>query len=161
MRAPLRSLGWSLLALLGLVACVGVAPWCAWQARREAQWPVVEGVLREASVEYVLRKRSFLPWEVALRYEYRAGGKRYTGRQWASQHGLRCWTRSGAEERARDFVPGASVLVHHDPDDPEQAVLELGSAQDAWISLGGGLFFLAVGVARWRRIQRESSRSRP
>ena len=149
MFASLRRFVPLLLILIGSYACLGYAPWCALRAHREARWPVVEGHMREVSVERVMGRR-FDKWQVVLSYEYRPGRTLRIGDQWATGHDLVFFTQAGATERAREFLPGTNVTVHYDPDDPSEAVLELRYAQDAWYALGFGLLLIAFGVTRWR-----------
>ena len=73
-----------------------------------------------------------------IKYQYSVNGKVYTGsRLYFGDFGLRM--RSRAEKIVSQFPEEEKVLVYHDPNDPESAVLIPGITKDSFGVLGLGL----------------------
>lgn len=93
------------------------------------QWPVVRGVVTEAS--WTASSSGKSPWSTD-RFEYRYGvdGRDYTSRRYSYRAG-----NGGAFEavRERGLRPGDAVDVRHHPSDPAVAVVDPGMSW--WVLL--------------------------
>ena len=135
--------GMAFFALGGLMVLVML-----WAARRQvaeaSAWPATGGRIVKSTVENY-RKRvggaqsgtlaTF--YQPVVEYSYRVGDHEYHSTQ-LSFGGTQAASQQNAEARAARYPAGNLVLVHYDPKNPSNAVLELKVAL--------GLPFLAVAV---------------
>ena len=95
------------------------------QARRAAAWPQAAGRITRSEVAARHRQHSDRPTEVinepAIEYEFTANGAKYTGTR------ISIGEDSGGantEATLARYPVGATVMVHYDPADPGNCVLE-------------------------------------
>ena len=115
-----------------------------------AQWPTTIGTVIAADVTERVHEAeiSFCYFVPQVRYEYEAYGVRRQGdliRIGLDDTGYR------KEKNARDhialYTAGAAVAVHYNPQDPEQAVLEIGEVGVNSLMLVGAIFTgLGIGI---------------
>lgn len=141
-----------LIAILGLVSFVRGLQ----QASASARWPTASGTVTLSDViEEELEDndndksqvRKIYRYQVDLRYAYQVGQRDFTGFApnwgWTGIYGL----RETAEKAAAQYTPGQPVVVHYDPADPGNAVLEPGSRKGSMAPLIFSLIFGGAGAA--------------
>lgn len=125
-----------------------------WSSRRDAAqaagWPTTQGHIVSSAVEsYKTRvggrsgSRVTL-FEAVVEYSYEAKGRNYHSTQLA--FGPKASGGQGAAEaKAAQYRPGSSVVVHYDPKNPSNAVLETKVAF-GWFVLVLALIFFGLAV---------------
>jgi hypothetical protein len=133
---------------------LGVALFLAGQAqRRKAKlvesWPTTPGVIQMCDLEEHhstdsdgMTSRTYEP---VIEYDYRFMGMTYTGNQYRMGSKGSSYNRKKAETIASRYPINTRVDVRYNPDKPEEAVLELGSAS-APILMTIGAIFAVVGA---------------
>ena len=94
-------------------------------ARRSLRWRSVHGTITRSEVRSNKRANGLPGHRYVVEYEFNARGVSFSGSTVSGgwfPYGTYAW----AERRSANFPMGASVLVYHDPDDPDIAVLEPG-----------------------------------
>ncbi len=165
-----RILGLLFLPVGALCLLIGLGSlgfgWVSYQADQAAkQWPVVEGQITEASVrESTSRdsggyeKHHFTPEVV---YEFQVEGESYTSNRLTPSFQTSYSDATEAQAVLATYPKGLRVEVHYDPQDPNQAALDVeGGSPAAWLAgiLGacfalGGLFFGGLGLFLYRKIR--------
>jgi hypothetical protein len=143
-----------LIAILSLVSFVHGLQ----LASASARWPTASGTVTASDVieEEIedtdnendkSRIRMIHRYQVDLRYAYQVGQRDFTGLApnwgWTGIYG----TREAAEKAAAQYARGEPVVVHYDPAQPGNAVLEPGSRKGSMAPLIFGLIFGAAGAA--------------
>lgn len=152
----LRAWRYRLIAVIGIVALLGIAPWLGWHAWKESSWHQVEGRVRSASIVERRVRRSWNPtrYELEVEYDFTVDGRRFISRRWAWADEPSHTSKPAAEAQVQALAPGTSVIVYYDPDSPGDAVLARESDRGAWIALAGGAYLLLMGVVLERRRQK-------
>jgi len=133
-RDLLEAACFSLLAIGALGLAGVVRSWLL--ASRAAQWPVVPGVVRHAS----LKKGRSLPVESSsggvnkgavvyralVTYAYRVDGAHFEGTRVRFGAPRRMRSKAAMADVVARYPVGTAVQVHHSPHRPADAVLELG-----------------------------------
>lgn len=149
-----------------VAACLGFALFMALMGhalRRQVMqaqgWPTVEGRIESARVDSFLSREAgphqsgayVSPrWQRLYRpdvvYRYTVDGVEYRGTQISPGGRVYATFAQLARQRIQPFRPGARVTVHHDPDNPAQALLET-KAYGGWVPWTLALLFaLAAGL---------------
>jgi hypothetical protein len=143
-----------LIAILGLVSFVHGLQ----QGRASARWPTAAGTVTlsdviEEEIEDTdndkdkSRIRMIHRYQVDLRYAYQVNQRDFTGLTpnsgWTGIYG----TREAAEKAAAQYTRGQPVVVHYDPAQPGNAVLEPGSGKGSMAPLIFALIFGGAGAA--------------
>ena len=141
-----------LIAILSLVSFVHGLQ----LASASARWPTASGTVTASDVieeEFedtnsdTSRIRKIHRYQVDLRYAYQVGKYDFTGLApnwgWTGIYGM----REAAEKAAALYTRGQPVVVHYDPAQPGNAVLEPGSRKGSMAPLIFGLIFGAAGAA--------------
>lgn len=76
-------------------------------------------------------------------YQYTVNGQMYTGTRIG--FGRVFYDYNTAIRKLKPYPQGAAVIVHYDPADPSQAVLET-KAMGGWIFLLIGVVFMVIGI---------------
>ena len=145
LRQTLESIGALFIAVGLLTAAAGLVEWRA--ARAAASWPTAEGVVVSAGTATAEQRGRSLTYfdAVAVTYRYTAGGATLTGNQIdLSGRPLRADSPAGRDLVAR-LSPGAAILVHYDPADPDRAIL-INDTTPGTLIAGGGLAGLGLVV---------------
>lgn len=129
------------------MALIGARDWD--RANASTGWPTAAGVVTESRVEHTTRTKrgktshSYAPH---VEYRYEVAGEERTARCIAFR--FTHSTESGAREAVARYPVGATVIVHHAPDDPGLACLEPGAGEWQWVPLaaGGGIALLGAGL---------------
>jgi hypothetical protein len=126
---------------------VSIAEVSLYRARRSLSWPVAGAIVYQSLVEKhaqgnpaTLQADVFEP---VIQYKYTLQGRQYTGKR--IFFGSSTTNQTAAEEILARYLPGMPVLVHYDPRDPAQSVLEP-RAPAAHSMLNIGVGSLSVGV---------------
>ena len=141
---------------LPLVIAGAVLIWCAvsvtLRAREAATWPLHPATVLESSISTIGMYRTYPSGGVArqlqIRYEWHINGRRYKG----SRERFTIWRLGGrtpdeAWDRLAAAVPGSTIQVYVDPDNPGQAVIDPAIDQAAVLTSGLlGLLFGGYGV---------------
>ncbi|QDU85578.1 hypothetical protein Pla163_27100 [Planctomycetes bacterium Pla163] len=137
--------------LAGLIA-VWIASGDVIDGLRSADWPQVTGTVTESFVE-THESDDSATYSVQVRYLYSVDGVEHTGDRVAFTR----WNHNdlGAAEAVRKRYPvGASVVVFHSADRPQDAVLEPGLFAGALGMLAFGVVFALVGLVLFFRFRR-------
>jgi hypothetical protein len=118
-------------------------------SKASRDWPSVEGQVTVAMVGTKVghsssqgRSRKYSP-QVA--YTYSILGQQYTSNQVII--GARQWYASRAKAEALlTYQPGQQVTVYYNPDNPAQAILEVGATRGTWGTLTIGAVFTILGT---------------
>jgi hypothetical protein len=128
------------------------------QGRVSARWPTASGTVTQSDVieEEIedtdndndkSQVRMIHRYQVDLRYAYQVGQRDFTGLApnfgWTGIYG----TREAAEKAAAQYTRGQAVVVHYDPAQPGNAVLEPTSRKGSMAPLIFGLTFGGAGAA--------------
>jgi hypothetical protein len=124
------------------------------ETSRSRGWVTVEGkVIGSRITEFTTKGgRTYRPMVI---YAYSDSGARFMSTRIAFRS-LASSRREDAAQVAARYPVGSTVQVFHDPQDPEQAVLERGNNPWLPIIAGGGFSVLAV----WMRILRRRTERR-
>ena len=108
--------------ILALIACgIAASCWVYWGRRRATQelmWTTVRGTITVSGVEFI--------WEFyrpEIRYSYRIQGIDYVGTRVRRRQVVYNF-KGPAKKLCEKYPVGASVIVHVDPCDPSNSVLE-------------------------------------
>lgn len=145
----------TVLAIVGAVATtIGVLlitrAWRRMRITRESRgWPSAEGEIVEASVESNIEhddKGSETTFAPRVIYVYTVDGTQYTNDQ--IRLGPRRWfpTPTQAQRHIRAYPPGRTLAVHHDPNNPAEAVLEANAAPSVVRQMVAGLVLTVAGI---------------
>ena len=135
-----RRTGWVVLALLGVLLAMLVASMPPYvREMRSAKWPIVSGIIVDshASSAKVGHSHEFA---LEIRYQYRVGGRQFTGSSidFQPRDCLHSWEY--AERMLTRYPAGKSVVVSYDPRNPGFAVLEASITSERQ-----SLFYLGIG----------------
>lgn len=128
--------------LLFIVAGCGVTIW-GWtvitRGKKTAQWPSVEGVIEQSQLSS--STDDLLPRIV---YSYAVSGRHYQ-RIVAFPSGTNP-TAALASSYVKKYPAGAKIQIHYNPEQPDQATLEPGTARDDWLIFVLGLASTIIGI---------------
>ncbi|MDB6057641.1 MAG: hypothetical protein JWO95_1485 [Verrucomicrobiales bacterium] len=103
-------------------------------------WPVVDGIVRTAEMKSRSSGEGGTTYSPKISYEYNAGESEFTGETIA----FGMMSGSSSFDDSRQYPVGKKVLVHYNPSNPAQAVLEPGIHGGTWSFLGLGTAFILV-----------------
>jgi hypothetical protein len=132
------------------------ADWDIWRVWQTQHWPTTQGVITRAEIVNVYRPRvssrfySGNTRSYQLGYEYRVGGHVFESQQ---IHLVEPESRRIPSEDAQRYPQGATVIVHYDPSDVTQAVLE---TNILWTTVVGSITGLVMGMVAARILRRRS-----
>jgi len=130
--------------IIGGFIIVGLAitafGWRGFQkGKANQQWPSITGQI--SSTTLTSAENDLLP---DIRFSYTVDGKHYEGRV---EFPPGTMPMPGfASAQLEKYPAGSPVTVHYNPQQPEQATLEPGRANDDWLILAMGIGFTAIGV---------------
>jgi hypothetical protein len=132
------------------VAMLGIAGWLVVQSLRTYGWRVVDGVIRTREIKAHSSGESGTTYSPTISYEYEAAGTGYSGETIA----FGMMSSSSSYDDANKYPIDKKVLVHYNPADPSEAVLEPGIHGGTWSYLGLGTAFVLVtgGVLRTYKV---------
>jgi hypothetical protein len=116
-------------------------------ARESLDWPSVQGEILQSGIDEQIDRttttgRGGRTYQPVIRYRYRVGGTDFEGQRVALGEYATA-DRADAEVVVQRYPVGGRVPVHHRPDAPATAVLEVGSHGLPWLYTA--LVFLMVG----------------
>jgi hypothetical protein len=121
------------------------------KARKRAAWPTVAGSILSTDVVEHRRSvsgkhgsRKSVSYEPIIKYSYSVDGKNYSGKRIAAAS-ENMISKRAAEKRIGKFSSGTEILIHYDPKDPKQAVLDTRAVNLAML-FGIGAAMIALGV---------------
>jgi hypothetical protein len=118
----------------------------SWRCRAEsaALWPETQGQVRECRIiEIPLRNRK--EYRTTATYEYAVNGTQYRSQRRFFGEEATGGSRSQAEQLHLKYRVGSQVTVYYNPDNPKEAVLELGVHKALGWMTGFGLLFVSMG----------------
>lgn len=131
-------------AILVAYASVALA-----KAAAAAKWPTTQGLILKASVqtEELMRERretlNFFRPDVL--YTYSVNGQEFTSD--TLRVGLRSQARSDeARQMAAEYPPGKVVVVHYNPSNPADALLEPAVNSQTMAIVGSGVALIVVAM---------------
>jgi hypothetical protein len=121
------------------------------KARKRSAWPTVAGTLLSSEVVEHRRSvsgkhgsRKSVSYEPIVKYSYSVEGKNYSGKRIAADT-VTMISKRAAEKRIGRFSSATEILVHYDPEDPKQSVLDT-EAVGLGMLFGIGGVLIALGV---------------
>ncbi|MDB5174786.1 MAG: hypothetical protein JWN51_3559 [Phycisphaerales bacterium] len=122
-------------------------------ARANTNWSAVPGTVTSAAVV-----RSYSPlnpkYHTEVAYDYTVAGVDYKGGRIRTNDGD--WDSFDSARRALgQLATGAQVMVHYDPADPSQSLLEPGAGYQEIAVLIAPVMMLAAGVLLWWLLLRD------
>ncbi|MGD8967275.1 MAG: DUF3592 domain-containing protein [Anaerolineae bacterium] len=142
------------LVLFGLVG-VGVNGFRAVQGLMSRTWPTTGGVITQSQISMTTDSDGDTHFTVEVAYEYRVGGVTYVGDR-VSYGGvfLNFDDYSAAEQALSAYPQGRQVVVHHNPRNPQRAVLSTDAQAVSLQGLLGFGAFVALGLLMMFGVQR-------
>jgi len=137
---PTQSIRFLRLFFLLGIAMVCIGGWLVVQSLRTYGWPVVDGIIRTAEMKSRSSGEGGTTWSPKITYDYNAAGLEFTGETIA----FGMMSGSSSFDDSRIYPVGKKVLVHYNPSDPAQAVLEPGIHGGTWCFLALGTAFILV-----------------
>jgi hypothetical protein len=107
-------------------------------------WPVVTGVIRTGEIKEKGGGEGGSTYTPHISYEYTANGSRFTAEKIA--FGMASGSMSDGQTFLRSYPIGKTVLVHYNPSDPSEAVLDTAMHGGMWSNLSGGTVFVLVAL---------------
>lgn len=129
-------------ALVGLTAfgtLTGIFLWQVWLGHLSRSWPSTTGRILISEV----RRNPHRLYRVQayVLYEYRVGGRRYTGTR-VTFGGWLHTRQSAADRVVGRYRTGAPVSVRYDPRKPSRSTLERRTSKMVWLFIGIGVFMM-------------------
>lgn len=114
-------------------------------------WPTCEGKIvvsevRRSTLGIKASERSFYPH---IRYQYEVGGSQYLGEKISFVY-EGSGDRSIIQNKVDQYPVGKIVQVHYNPNNPKEAVLEIGLKTSYIILLIAGFIFFGVGFVAYK-----------
>ncbi len=126
------------------------------RASAARSWPVVNGIVEQSDGSCSSSRKTSVTCYIRGRYLYEVAGTRYIGNRFTFDD-RDVGGPDALDSLVRRFWPGTRVAVHHDPQDPSSAVLDITSQfRPGKALLGGaavavGLFAAARGLKQRRQ----------
>lgn len=148
--SPILQLGVIIMAVMA-TACVPLSGYFLFQkfleARANAQWPAVPGVVTHAAVVptgTALDRK----YHAEVSYDYSVAGINHSGNRIRTSS--QDWSDfSAARDELGTLAPNVPVMVHYDPADPSQCLLKPGVGFQELAFLYVPLIMLAFGMGMW------------
>ncbi len=123
------------------------------KARLAEKWPTAQGTITAARIDQERRvqrtqggTRTSTTYAPAVEYTYQVNGTAFQGKR-LSTGGTMSYDYNTAQRIISRYQPGQPALIHYDPADPAQAVLETRAAGSLLLFILGGLFLvLGLGI---------------
>ena len=120
-------------------------------ALQNQAWPTTEGKVISSEVrptEVWGRAGPIQYYAADVKYEYAVNGKTLTGSQLAfgTDSGLFSDPARALQE-VEQYPIGRTVIVHFNPDNPQDALLNIGGTAGGALMIGFGVFFIVLGIA--------------
>jgi hypothetical protein len=150
----LQGIGVTLLVLGGAALARAAYEWR--QADQARSWPSVPGVVRHSSVKkgrsmFNMSRsgmgKGVVTYRAQVIYAYRVDGKHFEGRRVRFGAPKREQIKSPLQDVVARYPMNQPVQVHHRPERPADAVLELGLDPFWRKTLGFGVIALGLGLA--------------
>ena len=118
-------------------------------------WPSVKGTIADTKIQTHLStinnpttkstfNKTYYP---EITYSWSIDGKSYQGKRYGLGYTHPKYPeKMKAKKAVKDFLPGQSIEVFYDPNNPMDAVIDRSEKLVSFIPLFMGLFFLAVGL---------------
>ena len=125
-------MGFNLLVIGVIILVFGISLFFpARSARKHDQvrdaWPTAKGIVTssEVAAQPPLQKmgKEIIQYDVAVKYQFRSGGQLHFGA--AVSYPRYLYGKEEAERIAARYPAGASVTVHHNPEDVRECYLEI------------------------------------
>jgi hypothetical protein len=148
-------MGVSLLFLGVMVIIAGVSMFLpARNARKHDQireaWPTAQGTVTSSEIvpqPPMTNKlgKEILQYDVSVKYQFRSGGQLHFGS--AVLYPRYLYTKPEADKIAARYPVGATVTVHHNPEDTRECYLEIQKTEKGYgtsivLMVGGGILTL-------------------
>lgn len=124
--------------------------WWAYGASR--RWAPAAGRVTDSKIVAIRSSRA-VRYQPEVHYAYTAAGQAHTGRRLTFTSWTEWLTKEEAERALAAYAPGAAVTVLHDPQHPQEAVLERRAPRGPLVSCfvvvllaGTSLMCLATGL---------------
>ncbi len=116
------------------------------KAKASVDWPTTKGVVVSAEV---IRNRSDdgVTYRPEVLFEYTVDGEKYQQNHIRYDGDVSTSSITYSNKMVRKYKPGTEVVVHYDPAEPTEAVLEPGTTWSSYFLIGFGAIFFLVGAA--------------
>jgi len=139
-----RNRMWALIFFLAGAALVFYGVGLVRDARACANWPTVQGRVLSAEAQVVSRQKDKSTYAPNVSYRYEVDSKDYESsrltivpRNYSS--------RQSVNEILTGYPVGGTVLVHYDPKNPANCMLDTSTTGSEWAYPIGGALMIGVG----------------
>lgn len=123
------------------------------QGKEARSWKVVAGRIVRSSLEEKRvdtnygdgMRRAEVGYLPRVEYQYRVGDETLTGQRISLVE--KQYTQKSGQKALEKYPIGATVQVHFNPENPQEAVIETGTVLSSLIFMLGGIALVAVGIA--------------
>jgi len=123
------------------------------QGKEARRWKTVPGRIIRSSLEEKRADTSYgdgmrrteVGYQPLVEYQYRVGDETLTGQRLSLVE--KQFTQKAGQKALEKYPIGATVQVHYDPEDPQEAVIETGTVVSSLIFMLGGIALVAAGIA--------------
>jgi hypothetical protein len=122
------------------------------QGKEARRWKVAAGRVIRSSLEEKQvdtrygdgMRRTEVGYQLQVEYKYRVGDETLTGQRISLVE--KQYTQKSGQKALEKYPIGATVQVHFDPENPQEAVIETGTVVSSLIFMLGGIALVVVGV---------------
>jgi hypothetical protein len=117
------------------------------RAKEAEAWPTVPGTVVSSGLQeqrsYDSDSGTSISYKPVVQYKYTIMGQAFSGDQIA--FGNTSFDHRTATKKIAPYPQGAQVMVHYDPDNPLNAVLETKASGSVGLLIGG-IVFMLIGI---------------
>lgn len=143
----------SIFIVAGLFLAFGGASG-AWSQHVASGWPTVQGEVISSQIEESSSGKGGRHYSLTVSYRYTINGQAYEGSGAPSTEDSKLVTYSSSkylvEQTREKFFPGAPIVLHVNPENPNMSSPSSGIKGDNFIIVGAGLLVSLIGAAFFR-----------
>ena len=137
-----------MFGIASFIVGIGISIWVGrnlYYSIVSTSWPTTQGRIIASEVKVKTRVGKENIYRPMVVYEFSSGGTRFEGNRISFSPYFRPSSAEAKEIVAR-YPRGADVQIYYNKRNPEASVLELGILPSAWLALGLGMVFFALGL---------------
>ena len=124
-------------------ATIGWSLWAAWQSFASRNWRTTQGVILVSDLQRNRDAEGGFMYRAEISYTYSVNNEEFIAGRTRFGDWLQLSWSTPAARIVRRYPKGSSVVVHYDPSEPAEAVLEPGAS---WFVLGALALGLVLGL---------------
>jgi hypothetical protein len=118
-------------------------------ARGSYNWPSVPAKIVSSEVKATQReaekKRVYTTYSADIAFQYTVNGKEFTSNLAMIDQPPKTFS-TDAQTLVQKYPPGSTVMAHYNPQNPNQAILEMGVARSTYVAFVVGVVLAALGL---------------